>query len=116
MRYLQTPVVMFALLLSALSYAGELSTYKISFKTLACDGSKGYASVDADKVEKIINSKCEKGDAEKEVYQLLVDEGSSYQVFTVSQKEADRLMKRIDEFQDVKKEAIKDSANIIIRK
>jgi hypothetical protein len=98
--------------------ASDVSTYKITFKTLACDGSEGFGSVNADKIVKIESTKCQEGDAMAKVYQLLVNsEGGvpyAYIVFTTSEKEAERIMKRVDKFQDDKAESLRNSPRVII--
>ncbi len=96
--------------------AGNLSTVKISFKTLACDGTKGFASVDADKLFKVTSSKCEDGDEVGEVYQVLTTGASGYQVFTTSEEEAKQLIKRMDKVQEDKSKSIRDGGRIILSK
>lgn len=98
--------------------ASDVSTFKITFKTLACDGSEGFGSVNADKIVKIESTKCQEGDPLAKVYQLLVNsEGGvpyAYIVFTTSEKEAERIMKRVDKFQEDKAESLRNSPRVII--
>ncbi len=103
---------------SGLAHAGALSTYKISFKTMACDGTKGLASIDADTIVKVESIKCENGEKFKEVYQVLVTgepgSGLTYRVFTTTEAEAERILKKVDAYQDDKRKSIKEGNRIII--
>ncbi len=116
MRFLYA--VTFFFVFSTLSFAGNLSTFRISFKTLSCDGSKGFALVDADRIVKIESSKCEKDDPVAEIYQRLInsERGSSYTylVFTTTEQEAKRIMERVDKFQEDKASSIREGRHIII--
>lgn len=100
------------------SHASDISILKITFKTLSCDGSDGFGSVDADKIVKIESSKCQEGDSVSKVYQILVNSEAgtpyTYIVFTTSEKEAERIMKRVDRFQDDKAKSLRDSPRVII--
>jgi len=105
----------------AFSYAGDVSTYstfKVTFKTLSCEGSEGFGSVDVDEIVRIESSKCEKGDPVSKVYQILVNSrpGSSfaYFVYTTNEKEAERIMKGVDRFQEDKAQSLRNSPRIII--
>lgn len=102
------------------SYADGISTYKITFKTISCDGSEGFGSVDADKIVKIESTKCQEGDPVSKIYQLLVNSEAgtpyAYIVFTTSEKEAQRIMKRVDRFQEDKAKSLRDSPRVIIER
>jgi len=106
---------------STFANAGDVSTYstfKVTFKTLSCEGSEGFGSVDVDKILKIESSKCEEGDPITKVYQILVNSrpGASYAylVFTTTEKEAERIMKGVDRFQEDKAQSLRNSPRIII--
>ncbi len=111
-------ILIFILFTPVFSHASDISVYKITFKTLSCDGSEGFGSVNADKIVKIESSKCEQGDPVSKVYQILVNSEAgtpySYIVFTSSEKEAERIMKRVDRFQDDKAKSLRDSPRVII--
>jgi len=115
-------IFLFALsfvLAAAVSHAGSLSTYKVTFKTLTCAGSKGMASVDADHIIKIESQKCDQGEPVKEVYQILVQGDKSagaYRVFTTTEQEANRIQKSVDDFQNSKMRSIEKGDRIIIDK
>lgn len=102
------------------AHAGSLSTYKVSFSTLSCDGTKGMASVDADHIVKIESQKCEPGEPVAEVYQILVTgekvTGSTYRVFTTTEKEAQKIQKKVDEYQEAKKKSVEKGDRIIINR
>ncbi len=109
-----------ALLITSLAVADDLSTYKVSFKTLSCDGSKGFATIDSDKLDKIHTIKCDKTDTIKEVYQVLViaeaGSGLKYRVFTTSEAEAEKIMKLVNAYQESKRKSIEESGRIIINR
>ncbi|VAX19102.1 hypothetical protein MNBD_NITROSPINAE01-1416 [hydrothermal vent metagenome] len=109
-----------ALLIASVAVADDLSTYKVSFKTLACDGTKGFATIDSDKLDKIHTIKCDKADVIKEVYQVLVlgetGSGLKYRVFTTSEVEAEKIMKLVNAYQESKRKSIEDSGRIIINR
>ncbi|MBI4667563.1 MAG: hypothetical protein HY751_14265 [Nitrospinae bacterium] len=100
------------------SHAGSLSTVKVSFKTLSCDGTKGLASVDADRIVKIQSIKCDPGSAVNEVYQVLVSgepgSGLTYRVFETTEKEAERLQREVDAYQHSKERSLERSDRLII--
>ena len=104
----------------SLCYGGSVSTYKVSFKTLACDGTQGMASIDADRLMKIQTVKCEQNDPVKEVWQVLVSgepgSGMTYQAFNTTREEAEKIKKEIDNYQGVKKKSLENSQRIIINK
>ncbi|MBF0291659.1 MAG: hypothetical protein HQK86_05825 [Nitrospinae bacterium] len=104
----------------SLCFAGSISTYKVSFKTLACDGTQGLASIDADRLMKIETVKCDPNDALKEVWQVLVtgEPGSklTYRVFSTTKEEAEKVQKEIDNYQGVKKKSLEKSDRLIINK
>ncbi|VAX18575.1 hypothetical protein MNBD_NITROSPINAE04-2641 [hydrothermal vent metagenome] len=109
------------LLAPAFSSAGDVSTYstfKVTFKTLSCEGSEGFGSVDVDEIVRIESSKCEEGDPIPKVYQILVNSrpGASYAyfVYTTTEKEAERVMKGVDRFQEDKAQSLRNSPRIII--
>ena len=100
--------------------AGSLSTVMVTFKTLSCRGAKGFATVDADRIVKVVSVKCEPNDPVPEVYQVLVtgEPGSdlAYRVFTTSEKEAGRIMKEVAAYQKEKRESIREGDRLIIEK
>lgn len=99
-------------------FAGDISAYKITFKTLSCTGTKGMGSIDADNVVKIQSIQCDAGDPVKEVYQLIVNAepgaGTQYRVFTVTEEEAAKIQRQVDEYQSAKSQSLKQSERIII--
>ncbi|VAX22229.1 hypothetical protein MNBD_NITROSPINAE02-1497 [hydrothermal vent metagenome] len=106
----------FCVITAGVSYAGNLSNVKVSFKTLSCSGSKGFASVDIDKIVKVETFKCDQGSAVKEIYQILVTAGGAvkYNVYNTTEKEAEKIQKAIDSFQADKQKTIRDSGGIIL--
>jgi hypothetical protein len=108
------------LLAPSLSFGGSLSTYKVSFKTQACDGTQGIASIEADRLTSIQAIKCDPNDALKEVWQVLVtgEPGSklTYRSFNTTKEEAEKIQKEIDNYQSVKKKSLENSNRIIINK
>lgn len=113
-------LLVFVTLLGGVAFAGSLSTVKVTFKTLSCNGTKGIASIDADSLVKIESKKCEPGSAVPEVYQVLVTgeagSGLSYRAYTTSEEEALKLMEKIDEYQKAKEDSLRESDRIIIEK
>jgi hypothetical protein len=109
-----------AFLAPSLCFGGSLSVYKVSFKTLACDGTQGMASIEADRLVKIQADKCDKNDPVKEVWQILVsgEPGSklTYRAFNTTKEEAEKVQKEIDDYQGVKKKSLENSNRIIIGK
>lgn len=96
----------------------SIYSYRVSFKTISCNGSKGFATIDADKLDKIRTVKCDKADVLKEVYQVLVigepSSGTKYRVFTTSEVEAEKIMKHVNAYQDTKVKSLENSNRIII--
>lgn len=109
-----------AFLAPSLCFAGSVSTYKVSFKTLACDGTEGMASMDADRLMKIETVKCEPNDPVKQVWQVLVSDepgsGLTYRAFNTTKEEAEKIKKEIDNYQALKKKSLENSQRIIISK
>lgn len=115
--------IIFFLLVSlapTMAFGGSLSTYKVSFKTLACDGTQGIASIEADRLMKIQTMKCEPNEPVKEVWQVLVtgEPGSklTYRSFNTTKEEAEKIQKEIDNYQAAKKKSLENSNRIIINK
>ena len=98
--------------------ADPLSNVKVSFKTLACDGARGLASVNADRIYKIQSMKCGNQDPVKEVFQVLVrapaGEGMRYEAFTTSETEAEKIIAQVDAYQADKRKALTDTPRLII--
>lgn len=117
MRYL---VALTLILIPAMALAGGLSTQRITFETLDCDGSIGFAAADADMIEKILPRPCPEGSAVKEVYQVLesapAGTGSAYRVNTTSKEGAAKVMDQVRAWQDVKSKNVKEGGAIIIEK
>jgi hypothetical protein len=94
--------------------------YKVSFKTLTCDGTQGMASIDADRLVQIETIKCNQDDVVKELWQVLVtgEPGSNltYRAFNTTKEEAEKIQKEIDSYQAVKKKSLENSNRIIINK
>lgn len=111
-------LVIFIALAAVNTQAGDFYTFKVSFKTLSCSGSEGYASVDADSIVRIQRQTCEGDDPIREVYQILVtgatDSRAAYDAFTTSEEEADRVMKKVDEYQEAKKKNVEEGRKVII--
>lgn len=110
--------ITFILVTAINMHAGDFYTFKVSFKTLSCSGSEGYASVDADSIVRIQRQSCEQGDPVREVYQILVTGGTdprvAYDAFTTSEEESERVMKKVDEYQEAKKKNIEEGRKIVI--
>lgn len=98
--------------------AGSLATFKVSFQTLSCDGARGFATVDADRVFKVESIPCDSGDPVKEVFQVLVNgapgSGSGFDVFTTSEKEAEKIMEAVGAYQEDKRIGIREGQRIIV--
>lgn len=114
-------IIIFLLSAPQVCFGGATVTaYKISFKTLSCDGSKGMASIDADRLVKLQSVKCDPNDPVKEVWQALVTgepgSGLTYRVFNTTQEEAEKIQKAMDDYQAAKKKSLEDSTRIIINK
>ena len=113
-------VFLVVLLAPSLCFGGSLSVYKVSFKTLACDGTQGMASIEADRLVKIQADKCDINDPVKEVWQVLVSgepgSGLTYRSFNTTKEEAVKIQKEIDNYQGVKKKSLENSNRIIIGK
>ncbi len=99
------------------SSAGDVTDLKLTFETLACDGSKGFASVSADDIFKVQESKCPDGSKVKSVYQLLVPAKTTghgdYDIFVTSEKEARIIMKKIEAFQKTKQNLLESGKTVI---
>lgn len=89
---------------------------KVTFKTLNCDGSKGFASVKMDRIVKVQSQKCDEGSKVKEIYQVLVKTGGNmkYNVYNTSEKQAQKIQKAIDSYQADKQKSIRDGGVIIL--
>lgn len=95
----------------------DVTDLKLTFETLACDGTKGFASVSADDIFKIEESKCPKGSKVSSVYQLLIPAKTKghgdYDIFVTSEKEAKIIMKKIEAFQKTKQNLLESGKTVI---
>jgi len=117
MRYLMTLMLVLS---PAMAAAGDLSTQRITFETLDCEGARGFATADADLIAKILPRPCPEGSAVKEVYQVLesapAGTGTAYRVNTTSKEEAAKVMNQVRAWQEVKSKNIGEGGAIIIEK
>jgi len=99
------------------AYAGNsLKPFKITFQTTDCSGQTGLASVDVDHIDKIQTMDC-KAPAGHALKQVLVKSGlglSSYNAYTVTDKESMRIQRQIDSYMQAREKALEQGRTIII--
>lgn len=117
--------IMFALMALVISlgvasvFASDISDVKVTFRTMTCQGVTGFASVNADYVHNIVETKCEPKSRVEKVHQVMIKKassGASINIFTVSEKEAEMLMQKIEAYQDDKRKSLRDSNRYILEK
>lgn len=115
-KTLITSIGVALLVATAPAFAANNSDVKLTFRTQNCDGTTGFASVSADRVYRIKAIACQDGDAVSQVYQVMVRTGSSYDVFTVADSEAEELMQKVEAYQDDKRQSLRESDRLILER
>ncbi len=107
---------LFLLLFTAVSAAAG-SSYMVTFQTTDCNGDTGIASVEINHIYKIETVECDPPHQAAKRKQVLVTSKtlhSSYDVFTVDEKEAINIQKQIQAYMDARRKLLENGSPIIL--
>jgi len=94
--------------------------YQITFKTTDCNGDTGFATVEVNRIHKIQTITCDEPDAKfKKLKQVIVKSKiipTSFDVFMVTESEAQHIQKRIDDYMEAKRKLLERGNPIILHK
>ncbi len=95
------------------------SSYMITFRTTDCNGDTGMATVEIDRIQSIETVTCDPPDEKQQRQQVLVHSRTipgSYDVFTVTRKEAARIQQQIQEYMDARRHLLEKGNAVIIHR
>lgn len=108
--------VILALLLSPIS-SSLADDYLLTFQTTDCNGDTGFASIEIGKVYKVQAMQCDpphQAEIRKQVLTGSRTDITEYDVFTVTQEEAERIRMEIKEYMRIRRELLEKSDGVII--
>jgi len=113
-------MMMVVVLLITLSFAhkGFAGQYQVTFKTTECNGDSGYATVEIDKIHKIETITCDEPDSVFKKLNLVIVKSAilpnSFDIFTITGKEAKRIKHEIESYMKAKKSLLKRGKPLIL--
>lgn len=117
MRQLLVPLAIALVIACPTLAADVLKPYKVTFRTTDCAGDTGMASVDVDRIEKIRGVDCGPDKSGRQLKQVLVKprgKASGYEVFMVTEEDAGKIEKQINDYMDARKKTLEGGKTLII--
>ena len=100
------------------AFAGNVSTFAVTFQTTECNGDTGMGSANVDRIFKIQALDCgAAGERGRKLKQVLVRTGAqanAYEVFTVTDAEAKKIQAQIERYMEARRKAIEGGRTVIL--
>lgn len=118
MRVMIIGLLVVTVLADAAAFAGNVSTFAVTFQTTECNGDTGMGSANVDRIFKIQVLDCGvAGERGRKLKQVLVRTGvraNAYEVFTVTDAEAKKIQTQIERYMGARQKAIEGGKTVII--
>lgn len=102
-----------------LAFAVTAQAYQITFETTECNGDTGMAAVDVDRIYRVQADDCgpqQPGEKRKQVLVRASGGPTRFDVFTVAEKEGQRIQNEIKKYNDARRRTLERGGSIIIQK
>jgi hypothetical protein len=97
--------------------AATVHAYQITFETTECNGDTGFAAVEVDRVYRVEADDCgpqQPGEKRKQVLVRASAGPTRYDVFTVAEKEGQRIQNEIRKYNDARRRSLDRGGTIMI--
>lgn len=106
--------ILFILFAVASISEAKLSSYRVAFETMSCEGESGFATVDIERIDKIQTAECSyKG---KKLKKLLVTKNGTYVTYTLTYEEAKSVMQDVKLYNRMRLKMMENSNTLLIEK
>lgn len=102
-----------------LATATTAQAYQITFETTECNGDTGMAAVDVDRIYRVDADNCAPQQPDEKRKQVLVHSSGGptrYDVFTVTEKEGQRIQNELRKYNDARRRSLDRGNSVIIQR